>query len=57
VILGLASTFVRLLPVTTSTLYLAFSDLVLSVVAMSIVLHGLTSQPLLDYYERLKRRT
>ena len=33
------------------------SDLVLSVVAMSIVLHGLTSQPLLDYYERLKRRT
>jgi NhaP-type Na+/H+ or K+/H+ antiporter len=33
------------------------SDLVLSVLAMSIVLHGLTSQPLLDYYERLKRRT
>ena len=32
------------------------SDLVLSVVAMSIVLHGLTSQPLLDYYERLKAR-
>lgn len=32
------------------------SDLVLSVVAMSIVLHGLTSQPLLDYYERLKHR-
>src|SRR3990167_4338180 len=32
------------------------SDLVLSVVAMSIILHGLTSQPLLDYYERLKPR-
>ncbi|MEK1904501.1 MAG: sodium:proton antiporter [Pseudomonas sp.] len=31
------------------------SDLVLSVVAMSIVLHGLTTQPLLDRYERLKR--
>lgn len=34
----------------------AASDLVLSVVAMSIVLHGLTSQPLLHQYERLKRR-
>ncbi len=32
------------------------SDLVLSVVAMSIVLHGLTTQPLLDRYERLKQR-
>lgn len=32
------------------------SDLVLSVVAMSIVLHGLSTQPLLDRYERLKRQ-
>ena len=39
------------------TRFFSVSLLVLSVVAMSIVLHGLTSQPLLDYYERLKRRT
>lgn len=32
------------------------SDLVLSVVALSILLHGLTTQPLLDWYERLYRR-
>jgi NhaP-type Na+/H+ or K+/H+ antiporter len=32
------------------------SDLVLSVVALSILLHGLSTQPLLDCYERLYRR-
>jgi NhaP-type Na+/H+ or K+/H+ antiporter len=32
------------------------SDLVLSVVALSILLHGLSTQPLLNLYERLARR-
>jgi sodium/hydrogen antiporter len=33
------------------------ADLTLSVVALSILVHGLTSQPLMEWYERRLRKT